>query len=495
MTRILLVKPEYRQTLEVTPPLGICYLAAVARQNSHEVRILDNRLRDQGYDCFDQTLRKWRPDVIGISAVSFEAAAARRLAERTRSVLPKSKVLIGGPFASVDPESAVLRDLIDYAVIGEGERVLPEMLARFKTGQDPRDIPGIAFRNPQGVLVKTKPSSPIEDLDALPFPAWDLLDMEAYFRAIRQGFVYKHRRYFSIFTSRGCPYNCIFCHGLFGKVFRGRQPGRVLAEIEHLVSVYGVREIQILDDLFNLDIERAAGILQGVIDRRWRVALGFVNGLRGDLLNEQIIDLMKKAGTYRACIAVESGSKRIQSVIKKNLNLERVRQSINSLVRRRILTNLFFMIGLPTETKEDVLATARFANTTNAHSATFIFANPFPGTEFGRISAEQGNPSVYDSESANYFDPRTADLIISDVAPDEIRAIVRKAYLSTYIRPQRLWRIFRDTPRRRQLPFFAMVILTRALGLFPRVFQWKRWRAEHTRRSGISLGETDSRTQ
>ncbi len=454
--------------MEVTPPLGISYLAAVALQSGHEVRVLDNRLRHQGLDTLTQTLRRWRPDIVGISAVSYDAEGARRLAEMTRSHAPGATIMIGGPFATTDPESSLLGGQVDLAVLGEGERVFPELISRVQAGRSVEDVPGIACLDAAGTVSRTPPPPLIEDLDALPFPAWETIDLKAYFRVPRQGFVYKRRRYAPVVTSRGCPYHCIYCHNLFGKRFRGRRPDGVLAEIEELIRQHGIQEIQIIDDTFNLEVDRAAAILEGIIHRGWKLALCFANGLRADLLDERLIDLMHRAGTYRVCVAVESGSERVQGVIRKHLNLGKTRENIALLARRQILTNLFVMVGFPTETREEVLASIGYACDSEAHSATFFYANPLPGTELARMVRERGQEGDWTREPTNYFDPQTADLGISDVPPSELRAIVRKGYWRFYVlRPQRLWWILRKTSNKRQLLFIAFVILGRTFGLYP----------------------------
>jgi radical SAM superfamily enzyme YgiQ (UPF0313 family) len=462
MSRVLLAKPDLSFGIEISPPLGLCYLAAVAREAGHEARILDLRIPGQGADAFDRSLREWRPDVVGFSAFSYEADAVRRLARKVREALPAAKVLIGGPLASADPEAALADGTVDVAVLGEGERTLVDLLARFREGRDVLGLSGTAVRDGGGVSVAPI-AEYIEDLDALPLPAWDLIDMAAYSRVPRQGFLYKHRNYFPVFSSRGCPFRCIYCHNVFGKRFRPRSPEGVLKEIGELVAKYGVREIHFIDDIFNFRKDRAVAILQGIIDRGWDLALSYPNGIRGDLLDEPFIDLMKRAGTYKVSVAIEAGTERMQRLMRKNLKFEAAREAIGHLVRRRILTHAFFMAGFPTETRAEALATAAFSRTIDAHSASFFIVNPFKGTELAAMAAETGKRDASTLGASNYFDPRVADLGISEVAPDELRKIVRRATRDFYLRrPARVWRVLRDVPRKRQLLFLAFLVLTRA---------------------------------
>jgi radical SAM superfamily enzyme YgiQ (UPF0313 family) len=471
MSRVLLAKPDLSFGIEISPPLGLCYLAAAAREAGHEPRILDLRIPGQGEDAFDRALRDGRPDVVGFSAFSYEADAARRLARRVRDALPAAKVLVGGPLASADPELALAEGAVDVAVLGEGERTLVELLARFADGRGAAGVPGTAVRD--GGVTVTPIVEYVDDLDALPLPAWDLIDVEAYFRVPRQGFLYKHRNYFPVFSSRGCPFRCIYCHNVFGKKFRPRSAESVLGEIEILVRRHGVREIHFIDDIFNFRKERAEAILQGILDRGFRLALSYPNGIRGDLLDEPFIDLMKRAGTYKVSVAIESGTERMQRLMRKNLKFGAAREAIRHLVRRRILTHAFFMAGFPTETREEARATAAFARTIDAHSASFFIVNPFQGTELAAMAAAKGRRDASALGASNYFDPRVADLGISEVPPDELRAIVRRATRDFYLtRPARLWRIARDVPRKRQLLFLAVLVLMRAF--FPGAIRLER---------------------
>jgi len=471
MYRILLVKPDLSFGIEISPPLGLCYIAAVARNAGHDVRILDMRLPGQGEPAFDNLLSAWQPDVVGFSVFSYEADAYLALAGKVRAALPGCRIVVGGPLASADPETALSGGLADMAILGEGEFVFVDALDRWRNGQDPGGLAGIALYA-NGVIVNPV-SSYIDDLDALPLPAWDLLDMPAYFHVPRQGFIYKERRYFSVFSSRGCPFNCIYCHNVFGKRFRGRSADSVLAEIGELVSRYGVGEIQFIDDIFNFQRDRAEAILRGIIDRGWQLALAFPNGIRADLLDADFISLMKRAGTYKVSVAIESGSDRMQQLMRKNLNLDMARDGVRELVKQRILTHAFFMIGFPTETSEEAHATAAFARTIDAHSASFFIVNPFKGTELSSLVAADDARTTSLPGPSGYFDPRVADLAISAIPPDELRRIVRNATRDFYLtRPSRIWRILHDVPRRQQLLFLALLVIMRAF--FPGAIKLER---------------------
>jgi radical SAM superfamily enzyme YgiQ (UPF0313 family) len=194
---------------------------------------------------------------------------------------------------------------LDVVVRGEGENTIPELVD--KDNKNLSGIKGIAFRD-DGRIVLTEPRPYIQDLDALPFPAWDLVDLKLYARFRSMASV-GLRKYMTIFTSRACPYRCIYCHNLFGKNYRTRSPENVLNEMEILVKDHGVEEFEILDDIFNLDIPRAHAICDLIIKKKLKIGFSFPNALRGDRLPNDLLRKFKEAGLNFTSIAIETASR------------------------------------------------------------------------------------------------------------------------------------------------------------------------------------------
>lgn len=481
--KVLLVRSGESFTMDVTPPQGPLYLAAMLRRDLEaEVGVLDLMLHAANDEQVAQYAAAFQPDLIGWSGMLFQADAVLRLAGKVREKLPQVVQVIGGPFPSADPQRALSTPAVDYAVCGEGERTLVELIRALNDGGDAHDVPGLAWRDNGGIAF-SPPREPIADLDSLPFPAFDLADFDAYSRLPHQGFLYKRRRYFTLLTSRGCPYGCIFCHHLFGRRYHPRSPDNVLAEIDLLYHQYDVRELQVLDDSFNLQRGRTLDILQGIVRRKYRLALSFTDGLRGDLLDEEVIDWLKRAGTYKVAVAIESANPHVQKEIEKNVDLEKVRRAIELLAAKRILTNGFFMMGLPGETLADLRRTAEFARASRLHSASFFFPVPFPGSKLYEIYRQTRREEPDLSFPSSYYDPRMTHLSLADAKPEQIAREARLALRRFYLNPLRLWRIWRVIPRKRQV--LSLLPLVTARAVFPWLLRRERDHLRLVKKKGL----------
>ncbi len=428
MPKVLLIKAAARggRDLMQGPPLGLMYLAAILRKAGHECRIVDLRLSRDVEGLAEKAIRGFSPDIVGISGFYNEANGVHMASALAKTIGgPGLPVMAGGPYATAYPEE-VLADLnIDLAAVGEGERSIVPVVSALLANETEAlaEIPGIAYRF-EGRVVKTGPALLVDDLDALPHPAWDLVDISAHAGARRFCHL-PHRRYMPLFTSRSCPWHCIYCHNVFGKKFRARSPESVAEEIEILVSRHGIEEIEIVDDIFNLDTARAEAVCDKITARGLRVRLSFPNGVRTDILTPRLLEKMKAAGTYMMGVAVETGSKRLQREIRKNLDLAKVLRNIALCRKMGIMTIGFFMMGFPGETVAEMEETIAFARRSKLNFATFSTVRPFKGTRLWDMAG--GESAGLTPKHSTYLD-RTGN--ISGVPDAVFRRLVRKAYLS-----------------------------------------------------------------
>lgn len=333
---------------------------------------------------------RFQPDLAGISCLSYSEEAFHRAAGVIRQSAPSALVVGGGPYVS-SLRAAVLRDPnVDVLVFDEGERTFLGLIRRLLEGEGYGDLRGIAFRE-NGQVRLTEPEPLIEDLDELPIPAFDIVDLDAYSR--RNPHLDTGGRFAPIVTSRGCPFKCVYCHALHGKTTRFRSADHVMHEIEHLYHEHQVRVLYVYDDIFNLDRPRAKEICERIIASKMDLAIDFLNGLRADLMDRELIDLMIDAGTYYFAYAVETATPRLQDLIKKHNRLDNVADAIEYTVERgkgRCVVATYNMIGFPTETEDEVWNTIEFNRSLPHHIADVAIAIPQENTEMFQMALDAG---------------------------------------------------------------------------------------------------------
>ena len=460
--KVLFVRPG-TDIVQVPPPMGLLYLAACLRKvGDHQSKIFDGRLLEMnpgeilyyGASDFD-------PDVLGITSLTMEGPAAHEIAAKFKKRWPNRPVLLGGPYSTSDLEKALNDPNIDFCFIGEAEKSFTDWVKAQENGSGVEQIEGIAYRL-NGSIHSTPRGGFIEDLDRIPFPEWDLLDLDLYFkkRFLRIRTMNPNQlrdRAVPLVSSRGCPYRCSYCHNLFGKKLRHRSVQNVLNELVLLKEKYHIEEIEFIDDIFNLDIPRAKAIFREVIKQKLNLAFSFPNGLRSDSFDDELLEVMRQGGTYRLVFAIESGSRRIQKAIRKNLNLEKARENIEKANRLGFFMGGFFMMGFPDETEEEVWQTINFACNSKLHTANFFILTPFPSTEVWQ-QALQAGMSVH-GDFQHYYQ---VSVNLSKVPSERLEKLRRIATAKFYLHPMRIFRFATRVPHfwKRSVEMFLIFFLT-----------------------------------
>ncbi len=461
MSRVLLIKPRFLFPvfLSITHPMGLMYLGAVLKMAGHETRIHDCALDDKDLHILKQIIQEWKPDYIGISVIITELEITKRIAKMIREIMPDIPIIFGGSWPSANPEKAIKTFGADFVVLGEGEHVFPGLINALNNGRSTESIRGIASLVNGLLKINQGRYLSETELDALPFPAWELLDHKLYAR-MDSFAVIGRRPYMTIFTSRGCPYKCAYCHRTMGKIIRNRSAESVISEMEELRFKYGFKEFEIVDDCFNFDRKRMCVILTGIRDRLGDARLHFPNGLRSDMLEPEDMTLFKQAGTVSAHFAIETSSPRLQKMIHKNLNVEKAVKVIHAAVKAGIYSTGFFMIGFPTETYEEASSTVEFAINLPLHRAFFFNPVPFPGTKLAEMVSDVSEKidCDFDIYDANFF---TRITNISAMSDDDLQRIFRRAYRRFYLNPKRIIRLVGHHPSILSLPFYAYLFLIR----------------------------------
>jgi len=453
---LLLVRSADHRLGNASPPLGLLYLAGAVRRHCRpawEMGILDLGLHGPEWPgVLTALLERHRPLVVGISAMANEKNLVRRIAamvrEHSASFATQPLVLLGGPLASFSPGPVLEEPNVDGILVGEGERALPRLLDRVTVQGEAGRRPGFAplsqgirgWYSREGGTAENgfQRADAEEDLDAMAPPAWDLLHpLSAYDERPNWNGMLRGRPYMSLLTSRGCPYGCTYCHHNFGRRMRLHSAERVVEEITTLSRRHGVREIHIVDDIFNIQRQRALAILEGVAAANLDLQLAFPNGIRGDLADRELLEAFHRAGTYKISYGVETAVPRLQREIGKQLDLEKLEQAVSETRRLGMIPAGFFMFGFPGETREEMEQTVAFAVRSRLVTAKFFRVIPFPGTEMGRAWAEQSGPDFADRQ-ADHYHFLSGGTGCATLPPAEVNDIIASAYLRFFSRPGRL---------------------------------------------------------
>jgi len=432
--RFLLIFPRFKYP-SGDPPLGVAYLAAVLRQAGHEVEIFDTTFMKRPLAELQDTLKSRKVDFIGISVMTSMLAGAAAVAKICRQY-SDAPVIAGGPHATVEPEGTLRLEGVDAVAIGEGESIIADLAA---AGGDLSQVKGLWYLDGQRV-VKNEPAQLIQDLDQIPFPTRDLLDMRHYMDIWYQLDAVKYGlRGTSIIASRGCPFNCAYCQPtlrmLFGKRVRRRSPANIVAELVELKRDYNPDGVMWLDDTFLLD---SAWMTQ-LCDRLTEADLDIVWGcnIRADVADKEMLACMQKVGLRIVHVGIESASQRIlDEVYQKGITMQQVRQAVGDAHDLGLNVRGYFMLGAPTETEEELRATVRLANELPLDDVTFSITTPLPHTH---LYDKTRHLIAKDFSEFDYYkNPVYRDGAV--VANRRLDRIKKSAYLQFYLGRKRLWR-------------------------------------------------------
>ncbi len=395
------------------PPLGIGYLCSSLRkhfgEDSIEFKVVDNGIEEE--------ILRFKPHLVGISSVSQNYNLAVKSAEIAKKY--KLPVICGGVHISMLPLS--LSKDMDIGVIDEGEETICEILELFigKQGwpkEGLRNIKGVAFWDNEGKICITEKRDLISHLDSLPFPARDIFHIQ-------------ENSY--MFTSRGCPYRCIFCaSSRFWDKVRLFSAEYVAREIAHLVNNYNVKSINFYDDLFAVDIQRVKDILALLKSQGLLRKVEFSCAMRANLVNDEIIGLLKEMGVVSIGLGLESGCEKTLQYLKHDVSIAQNKNAISIIKKYRISTYGSFIIGSPREEKKDILETFNFIKRSRLDGFNAYILTPYPGTpvwDYARAKGLVSEDMDWDTLNVNFKDNSSSFIVLSEkLSRTELRGLFNK---------------------------------------------------------------------
>jgi radical SAM superfamily enzyme YgiQ (UPF0313 family) len=412
------------------PSLGILYLGSVLRKEGYEVSVIDASSLGLSPRELMEKIVTLQPKYLGISATTLSIFHASALADEIKNTINDIKIIIGGPHLTAIPEETMEQfRSFDFGVIGEGEETTKELIDALVHGGEISDIPGIIFRRSDSI-VKSVPRVFINDLDRLPFPAWDLL---ANFpkRYHPPPFRFKHLPAAYIVTTRGCPYKCIFCdRSVFGNKCRGHSAAYILDLIEYLYKRFGIRELLIEDDTFITFKKRLIEVCEGIMKRGIKISWSCLG--RADAVTPEILKIMKKTGCWSISYGIETGDEEVMKFIEKNITLEQVEQAVRLTNESGILSKGFFIMGHPVDTHETITKTINFALKIPLDDISISMMTPFPGSKLYQIASQYGQ------FENNWEKMNELDIVFvpKGLTKDDLRRYSKEMFRRFYLRPK-----------------------------------------------------------
>lgn len=425
----------------VMPNLGIGFLASALQKESIDFRLLDQQLADNPLEIIENYIKNGeitKPYVFAFSILTASYDSALKLAGQLKEKYSDSVIIFGGIHPTAMPEESLNHNFVDYVIVGESERTLPEFYRRIKNGKDCSDIDNVYYKDNCSI----KHSGRVyykDDLDEYPFPYHLFTDP----------------RYDLNFmmTSRGCPYNCIFCSNRVttGKAYRFKSSDSIIEELDMLNKKYNKTNIGFFDDNFLVNKNRVYELTEKIKSRGLDKKMTFGCQCRGDNVDKQILIDLYNAGFKSIFFGVESACNRLLEIIKKGETIEQLTQAIRYAQEAKMTVSATFIYALPTEKRKDRMASMDFSRNMNLDIVRFNNATPYPGTELYDIAKKQnrlfiqGNYENFNSVSAfieNPFKPIPFSYVPPGNSEGEIRDDILWSYLKFYFRFSKIKGIF-----------------------------------------------------
>jgi radical SAM superfamily enzyme YgiQ (UPF0313 family) len=391
--RIALANVQLLDGNNVVAPLGVLYIAGQLERDGHAVAVFDGD--PDAFPLADE-IAAWGPDVVGLSFLTAASSRAYALLRRLKARLPKGTYFMaGGVHPTIFPEPT-LRLGCDVVVTGEGELTASEVIRRVESGErSMADVPGTVYLDAEGALVDNGARALLPDLSELPRPARHLIDFTPYLAppGVIRGYCMSNVA--TVFSTRGCPYGCIYCgsHNIFGRKIRYRPVADVVDEIDELKRRYAVEGIYFCDDLFTLDKQWVVDFCQE-LNRRLFGQIKWACQTRVDAVHLDVLRTMREAGCVQIDFGVESGSERILQTLSRKTPKQKILTAFRTARSVGLRTCATFIIGSPGEVREDLDASLALARELNANYTAFYYATPYPGTKLYDLAvAQQWIPS------------------------------------------------------------------------------------------------------
>jgi anaerobic magnesium-protoporphyrin IX monomethyl ester cyclase len=445
LVKVALIRPAPRSVVQEHdrpkyPCIGLACLSGFLKANGVDVLTVDAKFDGLSLEKLRDLVLGFQPDVLGFTAMTHEITCVAEVAGEFRKSFPDALMLIGGPHATMAATRTLQEfQMFDVAVIGEGELTLLELanLVDESIGEKLESVSGIAWRAGSETRMN-KGRELISDLDSMPFPSYD--------------HVRRKIDVYPVFSSRGCPNQCIFCCRVLGNRIRVRSPKNVVAEIEHALSKFGPRLVDFADETFTFPRKRAMEICELMISEGLHERVRWTAQSRVTGVDQELFTKMKEAGCVNVDFGVESGNPDVLKRIRKGITVDDAWNAVEAAKKAGLRTGSYFIIGHPFETAQTIRDTISFATRLNTDTVSFGIMVPYPGTEVYEMALKgEGGYRLISEEWADYDKQIGNALELDGLDRKELERWQRKAYTTFFVRNLRFLDMVRLAVSQRRL--------------------------------------------
>ncbi|MBP7795742.1 MAG: B12-binding domain-containing radical SAM protein [Elusimicrobiales bacterium] len=430
--RILLIKASSITKKWNYPPLGLMYISSVLKgNNKNYINILHSGFHSD--DEIKKMVSEFKPDIAGISAITAEATSFHNIAKIIKNINKKCTVLSGGHYPTYYYDDIMKDENIDFIIRGEGEYPIKKFMEYIEGKTDLSGVPGLVYKKNNQMFLNNMYY--VADINLIPEPDWD--SVKNYIgKFTPQSPVLQNEKFISLYTSRGCSFNCEFCHNLMGKTVRAHNPERVISEIKKRILELNIKKFEIVDDFFNYDLNRIKSILKNIISNDLNSEF-YICGIRMDMLDDETIELMKKANVKYVSFGIENINNYMQIKIGKRLNKDNLSKNIKKLYKTRIFMTAGIVIGLEDESIKSILQTLLFTIKNPIHSIMIANLRRYKGI-YDTDYINAGNDNDY------YWEISYSGNIKKVLYLNFTKILMNLIF---YLNPFKIYIILRDTPR------------------------------------------------
>ena len=413
------------------PSLGMAAVAAICEAKGHTVKVTDGEAMFFNFDDIKREIKEFKPDLVGMPTFATNIDTCHQIAKIVKEINPKAKVILGGAHISIFAEHALSPKEVDFGFQGETEIVFDEFLDALDNNHNFTEIKGLVYKDKDGKVHINKKPKLYPDLNQFPKPARHLFPMDKYHSSANL----RGKRTLNMITSRGCPYRCTYCSSpmIFGQSFRYLSTENVINEMIELRDVYGADSIQFYDETFTVNRQRVIDLCDEIIKQK--INMQWACFTRVNIVDKELLQKMKDAGCYLIFFGIESGVQRLIDLVKKDITLDQARNAVKLCKETGIQAWCSFIIGLPSETKEESLQTINFALELDPEYVQFPIFMPWPGTSIYETAKEYGIIMNEDLSDYTAWD-KAVYKPTPDRDPEEVRKTVKNAYRKFYLRPK-----------------------------------------------------------